>query len=987
MYLCDMKRAVIRALAVAMVCVWMPGMEGQETWTRELLRQGESFLMQEVPLGAASAAGEALRLALMPGSSEAIGEGVVGVAQRALLTEAMAQTELPGGEPLALLRRYLELYPTSGRVGMVRLAIGDVYYDRGQWAEAYGAYAAVDPATLGREAEQRWRYHSGFCDLKMARYAEASGKFYKLLGGRGEMAGAAAFYLGYIEYIEGRSEKAMEYFGRSEGGSGMPCGFTAYYQAQCLFAMGDYAGALEKAKYALGRRIEPLGASAGVSAEQYRGEALRIAGESAYALGGKEEALGYLREYVEGCEAPMASALYIVGVEEYDKGEYLRAITTLTGVSGEGNAMGQSANLYIGLSYLEIGDASAALLALEKASAMDADRGVQEEAYYNYAVAKTRGARVPFGSSVGVMEEFLRRYPGSRHAGEVREYVVRGYMTDNNYEAALEALEGMRDATPGLEDAKQRVLYVLGSRELQQGKREAALEHLRQATEMTADAGVATEARLWYGEALYGAGKYGEAAEQYRKYLNAKGGRAEQRGLAYYDLGYALIGQREYVRAREAFEKALRGDKRFTAGEEADIYNRMGDCRYYGGDFSGAASEYQRAYEAEPGRGDYALYRKGVMQGLERDHGGKIATLGRFRREFGASPLMATVLLEMGQSYAEMGEVDKAIATYGELAERYGGTSAGRQGTLLLAMTYLAEGEREKAKAGYRKVIEAWPTSGEALTAAEDLRQLMAEEGELRAYQRWVSGIAGAPTLATAEVAALQMEALRKAFEGGRDADAQAMAAELIEEYPDSREAVSALGIKAELQSREGDVRGAMASYQEMEAKASEGEEVAAARMGILRMSQEVGQGERAIEYAERLLNSSVLGPRERREVLYTKAMALKTLGKNKEACTIWTELAADRSDQYGAKSSCQRAQYLFETSDRQGAQEEINRLIDSGTPEEYWLARGFILLSDIKRAEGKKYEADEYLRSLRANYPGKEPDIFSLIDERLPQN
>ena len=57
---------------------------------------------------------------------------------------------------------------------------------------------------------------------------------------------------------------------------------------------------------------------------------------------------------------------------------------------------------------------------------------------------------------------------------------------------------------------------------------------------------------------------------------------------------------------------------------------------------------------------------------------------------------------------------------------------------------------------------------------------------------------------------------------------------------------------------------------------------------------------------------------------------------------------------------------------------------IDANTPHQYWLARGYILLSDILRKQGSDFEADEYLKSLKENYPGDEADIFQMIDQRL---
>ncbi len=65
-------------------------------------------------------------------------------------------------------------------------------------------------------------------------------------------------------------------------------------------------------------------------------------------------------------------------------------------------------------------------------------------------------------------------------------------------------------------------------------------------------------------------------------------------------------------------------------------------------------------------------------------------------------------------------------------------------------------------------------------------------------------------------------------------------------------------------------------------------------------------------------------------------------------------------------------------------SREAVERLVNANPPHIYWLARGFILLSDINRNEGNTFEADEYLKSLRENYPGTEPDIFLMIDQRL---
>ena len=58
---------------------------------------------------------------------------------------------------------------------------------------------------------------------------------------------------------------------------------------------------------------------------------------------------------------------------------------------------------------------------------------------------------------------------------------------------------------------------------------------------------------------------------------------------------------------------------------------------------------------------------------------------------------------------------------------------------------------------------------------------------------------------------------------------------------------------------------------------------------------------------------------------------------------------------------------------------------IQEGTPHMYWLARSFILLSDIYRSQGKDVEARQYLLSLKSNYT-EDDDIADMIAKRLEE-
>ena len=378
------------------------------------------------------------------------------------------------------------------------------------------------------------------------------------------------------------------------------------------------------------------------------------------------------------------------------------------------------------------------------------------------------------------------------------------------------------------------------------------------------------------------------------------------------------------------------------------------------------------------------MFQQGIMKGLQRDHAGKLETLGNMIEKFPRSALIPSAMLEMGESYGETGDNARAIETYTALASRYPATAQGRQGELMLAITYLNEQNRPQAIAHYKKVITAYPSSEEARVAADDLKQLYAEQGKVSEYVAFINSVPDAPKPESSELAALNLVSAEKALENNRLTDALAAATEVVEKYPDSPQAVDALIVKAEAEARMGRTADAMATYQALEKRASNPSDVSTALMGILRLSRDLGDNDTAIATADRLLESSTLGEAGKREVSLLKAMALNDSGSHSEAIALWNTLADDIDDINGTKAQYYIAQTYSETGDDSKATEAVNRLIDANPPHDYWLARGFILLSDLLRKKGDTFEADEYLRSLRENYPGNEADIFRMVDERL---
>ncbi|MDE6134920.1 MAG: tetratricopeptide repeat protein, partial [Muribaculaceae bacterium] len=536
--------------------------------------------------------------------------------------------------------------------------------------------------------------------------------------------------------------------------------------------------------------------------------------------------------------------------------------------------------------------------------------------------------------------------------------------------------------------AKQQILYALGSSSYAEGKTSQAMRYLDEAATLARhNRATAAEVTLLQAETLMAEGNTADAVLKFRKYLDSAAKDAANRPAALYGLGYALFSQKRYPEASDAFNRALQSD--LSAEARADVLNRLGDIAYYSTDFSSAADFYGRAYSTAPDAGDYAAFNVALMKGYARDYQGKLDALQEFRSEFPSSALIPDALLETTQAQISLGHNSEAVDTYRRLIAEYPLTAQGRRGYLQMALTLLDMGRREEAITAYRDVISNYPTSEEAVQASSLLKNLYAADGRAAEYLDFMASVNNAPTVSEEEAHRLRYESavanLDKAIRDNHG-ESLRLASEMLERYPDSRGAETALALLAQEDYDQGRMPEALSRWQQLERKASDAAIMSKARQGIMRAARDMGDYVLAGSSADAILSSSAVSNAAAAEARFTRAVALDAEDKTDEAITCWLELAADPSGLYGAKSAVYAAEALLEQGKTQKARKTAQDLTSSGSSQSYWVARGFIVLADCYAAQGKKFEAKEYLEALRDNYPGSETDITTMIETRLAE-
>ncbi len=927
----------------------------------------------------------------------------------ALYYIAMSTLYCGDDEALALLTAFTERFGGSTRIPAVKAAIGDYHFTRGTYGPALTAYSETAPGALSGPQRDETLYRTAYCHMMLGENPAALAGFAEIAAGKGAYAEAARFYTAYIHYSQGNYDTALKEWEHVDT-SVQPGAAAPYYMSQIYFLRGDYSRAYDMAAKVLGTGNVP----------QFTDEANRIAGESLFNLGKRPQALPYLWQYAAGASSPAPSAYYMLGVSEYDLGHYNEAVPLLQKAVNMPDALGQSACLYLGQCYIRRGDSDAALLMFERAYNMDCVSKVTETAFYNYIVARLDGGRAPFGRTVSMLEEFLQRYPGSEYAPTVRRLALDGYLTDRDYDSVLR-LTSSPDALESdiARQARQQALYMTGIREYSANNHARALALFDEGASITrADAELSRQCRLKSAECLYDMGNYGKAKSSYAEYLSGASAADPNTALAYYGLGYAEYMLENYPEALDAFVQAAKTAATGNTRLKVDAFNRAGDCEYMQSQFSRARQYYNEAYAIDPAAGDYALYQQALMKGHMRDHTGKLALLEQVINRYPSSSLVPAAMLEQAEAYGAIGQDEQAIECYKELVRRYPSTTYGRNGYLQLAIAQMSAGARQSAIETYKKVIYTYPSSEEAKVAVDDLKRLYAEDGRLGELAAFVNSVPNAPHIETSELdasaflaaeteymdrgetalmreyiadyphGAYQAQALYYMAENeadkGNSREALQYAAAVVLRHPDSEVAEDAMLLKAESEAAIGKYEVAYDTYAQLENRAAGARILQESRMGQLRTALRLKQWVEAITAADKLLSTTAAGSDVNGEVAFGRALALDRTGHHDEAENAWRQLAKDPGDQYGAMSAVHLAQSLLQRGRASEARTVVDAFINADPPQQYWLARGFITLSDILREQGQDFEADEYLKSLKGNYPGQESDIFEMIDTRL---
>ncbi len=932
--------------------------------------------------------------------------------QEAAYMLACSAYEMNDEERIEKLLGFLVDFPDTPHAHRVYALIGSAYFEQEAYEKALEQFESARVDLLANEEREDMTYRMALSMLKTGEMEKAAIWMETLLNTTPRYAEDASYYLAYIHYARQRYTEATKGF-ESLKGSHKYGVKASCYLAEIHIIHQEWKEAEELAEAYLKSHSE----------EKEAPQMYRVRGTARYSRGNYIAAREDFKRYAEQCgESPRRDALYMQGLSCYECGVFSEAAQSLLRVTeGAEDALTQNAYLHLGLSYLQASDKPRARMAFEQAAAMSNDMKIKEQAAYNYALSLHETSYSAFGESVKVFENFLNEFPQSPYTDRVSDYIVEVYMNTRNYEAALQSISRISRPSATILEAKQRILFQLGTQAMANAQFDMAEQYFNQSIALgNCNRQTLADTHYWSGEACYRQGEMERALNHFQLYLTLnQQTRGTTLALTHYNLGYIYFNRKAYSQAQPMFSKFLSLEQGENLTARADAYNRLGDCAFQVRAFEQAKVYYLQAEQQRTAVGDYACYQLALVAGVQKRYGEKVALLNQLQQRYPQSPYIAHALYEKGRSQVQQNQKTEAIATFTQLLKRYPNHPINCKAGAEIGLLYYQQGDTQRAIEAYKQVVTKYPGTEEARLAMRDLKSIYVDADRVNEYAELVNRLPGQARMDVHEQDSLtyiaaeriymrgEKEGARQSLErylnqypqgafllpahyylcliGAEQQQTEAILAhsEPLMQYPGNAYAQEAIALRAATHFNLKMYNDALTDYQLLQSGALSPAQQHLATVGILRSATQLNRDEETITAASQLLSEAKLEPEQRTEALFFRARAYLHSGENDLAMSDLKQIAGDTRSLYGAQAKYLVAELLYRDKQYDAAEQEVLQFIDQSTPHAYWLARSFILLADIYVATGKPSDARQYLLSLQQNYT-VEDDIQPMINERL---
>lgn len=712
---------------------------------------------------------------------------------------------------------------------------------------------------------------------------------------------------------------------------------------------------------------------------------------------------------------------YRIGYLAYENGEYERATTFFRDLETS-DAFYQGSLIALGNIFLKAGDKERARNAFVNASEMEFDPFLKVDGLFNYAklLYELDSAETALAVARRYVQEHKKIAPDAGKTESPETLLAEILLGTSNFEAAVNMLESFRTRDAEADRTYQKVAYYRGLEFYNERAFENSISLFMRSEEFPIDPRIAALATYWKGEAMYEVRKYAEAVQAFSRFLRMPAApETDVYNYANYALAYAAFRSNNFRTAANHFEVFLSTDGRsMEENVRNDVIARLGDSYLSMRDYGRANQYYDQLINSGASNQDYALFQRGIIQGLEGDNNTKLSTLRSVVEQFPNSNYADDVAFEIPYTYFMMGDYDTAIEGLQAMIEKYPRSSYAPRALMTIGLVQYNKEENEAAMATFRRVVEEHATTDEARQALRSIENMYLDSGDASGYVNFATN-SNLGDLSKAEQDNLSFQAAHTLFARGQYQAAVEAINAYFDKFPKPLQEKHARYIRGVSLYRTGhpeealhdlniilndwtsqytentllavaDLYLGLERYNEAivhlkkleltsEYKASYGYAV----NNLMVCYYEIGDTEQVLKYAK-LIKAYDRSAEEdiAKAHLYTGRVLLKA-GKSAEAAKEMNLAALKSQTVTGAEAQYNVAQLQYKAKSYDKAIESAFDVINNRSSYDYWLAKSFIVLADAYAGKGDAFQAKSTLESIIENYK-EEDDIIPSARKRL---
>jgi TolA-binding protein len=897
------------------------------------------------------------------------------------------------------MKQFIEKYPESLMINGAWFYLGKSSYRRKKYKETIEYLEKVDIYKINKEMLAELYFKRGYSYMVTDDNAKAKADLYEIKDVDNKYAHPANYYYSHLAYEEKNYEIALSGFKRLVGdvtfGSVVP-----YYITQIYFIQGKFDVVTKEGPPLLNDSTHI----------QRAGDINRMIGESYFNLKNYAGALPYLKKTDLGTSA---AGNYAIGYCYYKTGDCANAIIHLEEASENRDSLSQNAAYHMADCYIKMGNKSKAKNAYYSAYQQGFDPKITEDALFSFAKLSYELDFTPYNDAVRGFTRYLKEYPNSPRKQECYNYLLNVYSTTKNYDQAIKSIESMEVIDPILKVTYQKLIYFKGVECFNNSDLNNSERQFKKALTQNADPKISAQCQYWLGEISYLRKDYTTAIDTWKAFqvMNGAIGIKEYE-LSNYALGYAYFQRKEkedYTNAHISFRKFLMSGAKQDENKVNDANIRVADSYFMNSDYGQASEYYNKSIEANKMDVDYALYQKGLCDGLSKKYENKIAELKKIESRYPASNYLSASLNEIADTYLNnLKDQENSILYYNKILKNYPNSSFTRNCYAQLGNIYYARKEDEKAFEYYDKFVKLDSKSDAAKEVLESIKKIFTEKGQIDEMEKYFASIGNplsenvlekaAYTTAydafyiqkNCDLATPKWEAYISKFPNGKHiTEAQFVVAECYYSKSNYEKALPGyLYVISKERGMNSEVALAKASYiyykdkkykealplfQQLQEVAETPSNKSAGKFGAMRSAFFTLDYETALSECTKVMNTEKLSPQQTSEAAYIKAKSLYETKRFDDAMLEFKAISKNSKNVTGAEAYYHMAMIYFNKQDYKEVEKTVNKLVGYEYSNDDWNNKAMLLLADSYLAKGEDADAKVILESILEGKPKQE--------------